>query len=132
MDIFDKRILNSCKFISDTVLQQSFSCSRQSINRYHCAWCATYKDSTFYASIFLVSGKREGEARERNPSFSSLLFSFFPSRVYCHFIPRRVLFSNKKLERVVQEPDCSELPWCLHIEPDLNERINVFPTSLVT
>jgi len=36
--------------------------------------------------LFLVSGKREGEEIERNPSFSALLLSFFPSRVNCHVI----------------------------------------------
>jgi len=59
----------------------------------------------FPFSLFLArgSGKRE---RERTHNF----FLFFPSKVYCHVIPHRVLFSYKKLERVVEEPDCFELP----------------------
>ena len=62
-------------------IQQSFPCSLQSINLYHSPWCKTYQDATFYVSIFLVSGKMKGKgARERNTSFSALLFSFFPSR----------------------------------------------------
>ena len=38
---------------------------------------------------------QEGGGRE------ALLFSFFPSRVYCHVIPHRILFSHKKMEKVV-------------------------------
>jgi len=64
------------------------------MNRYHSALCTTYQDSSSYVSIFLVSGKREGKERERE-TFSALLFSVFPSRVYCHVIPHRVLFSYK-------------------------------------
>ena len=72
VDIFDKRILNSCKFISDSASEYDlilynyfFSRSLLSINWYLSAWCTTYQDSTFYVSIFLVSGKREREERER-------------------------------------------------------------------
>jgi len=61
----------------------------------------------FPFSLFLARGKGK---RERNPFFSALLYYFFPSRVYCHIIPHRVLFSDKKLEQVVYELDCSELP----------------------
>jgi len=44
----------------------------------------------------------EGEEREgKILSFSALIFNFFPTRVYCHGIPHRVLFSHKKPERVV-------------------------------
>ena len=119
---FDKRILDSCKFISDEVdkgliySNLFLAAGMQSINWYH---SACMEDST--VSIFLVSGKREGRERVReregeiNPSFSSLSFSYFPSRVYCHVIPHRVLFNHKKLEKVVYEPDCSELPWYLMI-----------------
>jgi len=67
VDIFDKRILDSCKFILDLVLQNTasftaiFFCSRMLNGE----WCTSYQDSTFYVSIFLVSGKRKGEERER-------------------------------------------------------------------
>ena len=57
-------------------LQQSFPCSRQSINWYHSAWCTICQDSTFYVFIFLVSGKREGEEKHREtPPFIHFLFS---------------------------------------------------------
>ena len=105
-----------CKFISDTVLQntprlqQSFLHTRQSISRYHSEWCITYQDSIFYVSIFLVSGKREGEEREREtPPSLHYYFLLFSSRVYCHVIKHRGLFSHEKLERVVLEPNCSKL-----------------------
>ena len=64
VDIIDKRILNSCKYILDSALEyglvyiKSFPCGQQSINRYHSAWCTAYQDSTFNVSIFLFSGKR--------------------------------------------------------------------------
>ena len=48
VNIFDKRILDSCKFILNTVLQNT-----------------TYLDSIFYVSIFIVSGKREEEEKHR-------------------------------------------------------------------
>ena len=95
-DIFNKRILDSRKFILDSA---SFPRSWQSINQYHSAWCATFQYSTLYVSIILVSGKRVGEERE-GETLPSLhyYFLFSPSSVYCHVIPHRVLFSNKKLE----------------------------------
>ena len=84
VDIFDKRILDCCKFISDTVLQNmasstaSFPCSWQNINRYHSAWCTTYQDSIFYVSIFVVSGKREREEKHKDtPSSLHYYFLFF-------------------------------------------------------
>jgi len=108
---FDKRILDSCKFTSDTVLRIQHSLVYS--NLFLAA--AEYNTGNivngsqpirilFYMfpfSLFLARGKRKSE-KERNLSFSALLFSFFPCRVYCHFIPHRVLFSHKKkLERVV-------------------------------
>ena len=51
-------------------LQQSFPCSRQNIN-----W---YLDSIFYVSIFLVSGKSEGEEKHREtPPSLHYYFLFF-------------------------------------------------------
>ena len=82
VDIFDKRILDSCKFISDRIrphLQQSFPLSRQNINQYLSAWCITYQDSIFYISVFLVSDKREGEEKYREPP-PSLHFYFLFSK----------------------------------------------------
>ena len=70
VDIFDKQIVFLVSsswtqyFRIGPRLQQSFSCSRQSKNRFYSAWCITYRYSTFYVSIFLVSGKR-GRERER-------------------------------------------------------------------
>ena len=85
VDIFDKRILDSCKFISDRIrphLQQPFPLSRQSINQYLSAWCTTYQDSIFYISVFLVSDKREGEEKYREPP-PSLHFYFLFFQVGC-------------------------------------------------
>ena len=58
-------------------LQKSFPCSWQNINRYHSAWCTTYQDFTFYVSILIVSGKREGEEREGEPPPSLHYYIFF-------------------------------------------------------
>ena len=45
--------------------------------------------------------------------------SFFSNRVYCHIIPHKALFSNKKLERALlmlkhTEPD--SISWCLNTQ----------------
>ena len=40
-----------------------FPRSRQSINRFHSVWYKPFQDSKFNVSIFLVSGKREGEEK---------------------------------------------------------------------
>ena len=103
--LFNQRILDSCNsswtqcFGIWPRLQQSFPCS---INQYHSEWWTTYQDPDFYVSIFLIYWREgRGSARERNISFSALLFTFFPCRVHCHVIPYQVLFSHKKLERVV-------------------------------
>ena len=104
VDISERRILvlvssswTQC-FRIRPCLHQSFPCSRQSINWYHSAWCTTYQNYFPFSSL-LARGR--GKKGRKKPSFSALLFSFFPSRVYCHVIPYRVLFSNKKLERVI-------------------------------
>jgi hypothetical protein len=62
VDIFDKRILDSCKFISDSASEYGL----------------------VYSYLFLAAGREKGRRkrekereRERNPSFSVLLFSFF-------------------------------------------------------
>ena len=125
VDIFDKTILDSCKFILDSA---SFPRSWQSmsINQYHSAWCTIYQDSALYVSIILVFGKRVGEDRE-GVTLPSLhyYFLFSPSRVYCHVISHRFSLATRN-------HDCSELPLCLHIEPDSIERINAEFGYLIT
>ena len=65
------KILDSCKFITDTVLQNTASStaifSLQPAEYKPVSWCTPYQDSTFYVSIFLVSGKIWEEGREREP-----------------------------------------------------------------
>ena len=118
VDIFNKRIFDSCKLylgqcfrIQPCLSQLSFPRSQHIINWYHSAWCTTYKDFTFYVSIFLVSGKREGEEKHRKTTpFLHYYFLFFQVGCTMHVIPHMVLFSHKPLERVVKEPGCSKLP----------------------
>jgi len=80
VDIFDKKILLILSsswthyFSIPPHLQQSFPCSLQNIKLYHNAWCTTYQDSTLFVSIFLVSGKREGEEEERNCMYKMFFF----------------------------------------------------------
>ena len=86
VDIFNKRILDFCKLISDIASENGliysyfFLAASQSINQYHSAWCTctTYQNSTSYVSIFLVSCKREGEERKRDtPPSQHYYFLFF-------------------------------------------------------
>ena len=97
--IFDKRnlilvssIWTQC-FRIQPHLQQSFPCSRQSINRYHsasgiyflcfhfpCFWQEGGGPS--FSSFHFPCFWQEGGG----PSFSTLLFSFFLSRVYSHVL----------------------------------------------
>ena len=107
VDFFYKRILDSFKFDHkqcfriQPCLQQSFPRSQQSISQYHSAWSTTYQDSFFYVSIFLVSGKREGEEKHREPP-PSLHYYFLFFQVWCSsiFFPTQ-LFSCKKMEIAV-------------------------------
>ena len=117
------------------------------MNRYHSAWCTTYQVSTFYDPIFMFLARREdsawcktyhdstfmflatreGEERKREREKSLLLCTivfFLSSRVYCHVILQRVLFSHKKLERVVQEPDLFWAPLNLGC-PILQQNIEI-------
>ena len=80
---------------SQTVLQNPASSTaifssqlvEYNTRRYHSAWCTTYQDSTFNASIFLVSCKKEGEEKLRETPLSlHYYFLFFSSRVYCHVL----------------------------------------------
>ena len=83
VEIFNQRILDSCKFITDSsseygLVYNYLFLAVSNVNRYHSAWCTTYQDSTLYVSIFLVSGKREGEEKNREtPPFLHYYFLFF-------------------------------------------------------
>ena len=95
VNIFDKRILESCKFISDTVLQNTalsttiFSlqpAEYKLVSIMHNAQPIRILFSMFPFSLFLARGK--GKKSIEKPFFSALLFSLFPSRVYYHVIPQ--------------------------------------------
>ena len=58
-------------------IQKSFPCSQKNIIQYYNAWCTTYQDSTLYVFIFLVSGMREREERERERTPPSLHYFLF-------------------------------------------------------
>ena len=127
VDIFNKRNLDSCKFISDNtseyrlIYSNFFPHSRQSINRYHSAWCTIYQDSTFYVSIFLVSGKREGKEKYRvtPPSLHYYFLSFFQvgcTSLYCHVLFHTGFFSDaKKWRELIKNLTVLKLPGCLYI-----------------
>ena len=116
VDIFDKRILDSCS--SQTLLQNMASStaifSSQSAEYKPVSQCMVHRLSGFYFLCFHYSCVwQEGRGRDawRHLSFSALLFSFFPRKdVLMGLILHRVMFSRKELERVVLESDCSELP----------------------
>ena len=75
--------LRMCHFRQKSFLYSVY-CSRQSKN--YCALLPTSQDSSFYASIFLVSGKREGKKWRKTPN-SVLLFSLFCCfRVWCRHV----------------------------------------------
>ena len=114
----------------------------------------------FHYSCFWQKGG--GRQRGSNPSFSALLFSFFPQQgVYCHVIPHRFSLATRqkgvychvishrfclatrqqgvychvishRFSLATRNHDCSELPSCLHIEPDSIERINAEFGYLIT
>jgi len=46
-------------------------------NQQHCACLPTSQDSSFYVSIFLVSGKREVEEMWKDPNLCTIIFSVF-------------------------------------------------------
>ena len=81
-------------FISDTVLQNTasstviFSLQPAEINQYHSAWCTQQLSRFYFLCFHFPCFWQDGRGREaqRNPSFSALLFSFFPSMVYCHVL----------------------------------------------
>ena len=80
VDIFDKRILDSCKFISDSASEYGL----------------------VYSYLFLAAGRERGrrkrEKERETPPSLYYYFLFFQSRVYSHVIPDRVLFSHMKLK----------------------------------
>jgi len=63
----------------------------------------------FPFSSFLARGRGK-RSIEKPLLFCTIIFFFSKWGVLYCVIPQRVLFSHKKLERVVKEPDCSELP----------------------
>ena len=102
VEIFNQRILDSCKFITDSsseygLVYYYLFLAVSNVNRYHSAWCTTYQDSTLYVSIFLVSGKREGEEKHRETLLlCTIIFFFSKWGVLPCFISHRVIFSRKK------------------------------------
>ena len=63
-----------------------------------------YLGFTEFLYLYFPCFWQEGRGKrsvEKPLQFCTIIFSFFPSRVYCYFIPQKVLFSHKKLERVV-------------------------------
>ena len=65
VDIYDKRILDSCKFISDTVLQNRAIFSLQPAEYKPVSKSMVHNILEFCVSIIIVSGKREGDDRDR-------------------------------------------------------------------
>ena len=121
-------------FIIRPRLQQFFTCSRQSINRYYSAWHTTYQDSIFYVSIFLADGKREGEEREREtPSSLHYYFLFFEVGCTAMFYSTQGSVQPqenwRELYKNLTVLSSQLIPT---LDPDSIERINVFPTSLET
>ena len=87
VEIFNQRNFDSCKFITDSgseygLVYNYLFLAVSNVNRYHSTWCTTYQDSTLSVSIFLVSGKREGEEKNRETP-PSLLYYFLFSQVGC-------------------------------------------------
>ena len=78
VNIFDKRILDSCKFISDSASEYGLI--------YNNLFLAEYKLHGAQSIRILHVSKGGGREAQRNPSFSALLCSFLPSRVYCHVL----------------------------------------------
>ena len=105
----DKRILNSCKFILDTVFLNTeyglvysnlfLTASRVTGIIVNGAQPIRVLLSLLPFSLFLGrgKGKRErerGGEREKQLLLHTTIF-FFLSKVYCHVIPHRVLFSPR-------------------------------------
>ena len=96
VEISEKKNFGSCKFISDTVLQnrpclhQTFPCSRQSINQYQSAWCTSIR--------ILIQGLQSFRIYPRFTEFPSL------SRVY------RVPVSIQGLQSFRLDPGFTEFP----------------------
>ena len=99
--------------------------SSSSSSEYHRAWCTTYQDFTLCVSIFLVSAKREGKKRERNPSslLCTIIFSF--SHVGCTVM----LFHTGFCSTTRNWRELNKNLMLTQIEPNLMERINVLPAS---
>ena len=102
-------------------LNQSFPCSRHSVNWYHGEWCTTYQDSTFYVTIFIVSGKREGE--ERGKKLSSLDYNFLFLQVGCTAMLFNTGFCSAWRIWGELYKNLIFLSSLEHIEPDSMEKI---------
>ena len=76
----------------------------------HCAWWTPFQDSTFYASIFLVSGKLEGEKehRETTPSLHYYFLSFFKVAYTAMFHSSQGFTQPRETRSAVKEPDCPD------------------------
>jgi len=93
---------------SQTVLQNtalstaSFPCSQQSFNRFlvYGAQPIRILLSMFSFSLFLAKGRGK-RSKEKPLLLCTIIFLFSKSGVLSCFIPHRVLFSRKKLEKVV-------------------------------
>ena len=87
VEIFNQRNLDSCKFITDSgseygLVYNYLFLAVSNANWYHSKWCTTYQDYTLSVSIFLVSGKRDGEVKNRETP-PSLHNYFLFSQVGC-------------------------------------------------
>ena len=107
--------LDSCKFISDTILQNTASStaifSLQLAEYKPVSQCMVHSIFRFYFLCFhFCCFWQEGKGRkaQRNPSFSAVLFSlFFKQGVLpCYSTQGSV----QPHETAVSKPDCSELP----------------------
>ena len=116
VDIFDKRILDSCS--SQTLLQ-----NMASFTAIFSSQPAEYKPVSVHGAqtirillsmfpLFLCLARGKGKRCMETPLLlCTIIFFFFPRKdALMGLIPHRVMFSRKELERVVLESDCSELP----------------------
>ena len=94
VDIFNKRTLDFSKFISDTVLQNTalsttiFSlqpAEYKLVSIMHNAQPIRILFSMFPFSLFLARGKGK-RSIEKPLLLCTIIFFFFPSRMYCHVI----------------------------------------------
>ena len=134
VDIFDKRNFDSwevhlgqCFRIQPRL--QYFPRSRQYKTGFIVHGAQPIRILLSVFSFSLILARVRGKRSIKPLLFCNIIF-FFPSRVNCHVLFRTEFCSAARNWRELYiEPDYSELPWCLHIEPYSIKRINVFPTS---